>query len=504
VERVSGVNTPIQDIDVRPAGEQIDRAHVAFLWTGCVLMVLGLWLRPLSSSLTVDEAGTWWVIEGGARQAIQRAEAVQGQSPLYYLLLWAWRHLVGHSELALRLPSLAFSLVSLWLVYLIATRLFDREVGRIAAVAFVAWHQVVFEASDARPYALATMLVAAAAWFLLIWLDAGGLWRGTAFVVVAGLVPYVHPVATPVLLSFFAYAAVRIVDRSTDIRPRHLVLAGCGIAVLMVPVVAEVLVLAGRHGEWNLPATVSVSLVLAMLVPSAFIAVALLVVLLVGVMKVRVRGALIPRAARLLLATWILVPSGALFVLALTSPVQLIAPRYFVVIAPAGAITTAVLIGALEPPRVRRLIVLLLIVLSVVDLSARYKIGDYRGALALVGSEADDRSVTLLGYGFRESLQTDWYGDAQRASLLTAPAAYYPVPGEVLALPTESPMSSVAWTRARVEAVASSTDHVFAVTQTGTMYSLWLGDLLRQRGFDARVVGVVEGLTITEFIRPAS
>src|SRR5262249_40515495 len=150
-----------------------DRFHPIFLLTAAALMILALWLRPITSSLWVDETGTWWVIEGGLRQVVQRADAVQGQSALYYVLLWAWAHVAGHSELALRIPSLVFSLMSTWIVYLIAKRVLDREAGLLAIVTYAAWHQVVFEASNARPYALATLFVVTAAWSLITWLDGG-------------------------------------------------------------------------------------------------------------------------------------------------------------------------------------------------------------------------------------------------------------------------------------------------------------------------------------------
>ena len=503
-DAVSSLEVSARGEDAATRDDDTDRFHAAFLWTACALMVVGLWIRPMMSSLWVDETGTWWVIEGGARQVVQRAEAVQGQSPFYYLFLWAWTHVAGHSEVAMRVPSFVFSLVTLGLVYLIAKRLFDVEVGRLAAVAYAAWHQVVFEASNARPYALVVMLVVAAAWLLISWLDAGGVWRGVAFVAVAALVPYAHPVPSLALIPLFAFALVRVRERSTQVQLLQLLIAGLAVVLLAVPVAYEVAGLAGRHGDWSIPATVSVSLILTMLVPSAFAAVALLSVLLIAVMRVRVRAQPIPRATRVLLGSWLLVPSGILFAMALFSSVQLLGTRYFLMIAPAGAIITAALLRALKPAQVRRVIVLLLALLAVLDLSASYKVGDIRGAMALVRSRADDRSVTLLGFGFRESLQTDWYDDPERASLLVAPASYYPAAGRVMALPLDSPESSLAWTRARVEAAASSSDRVLVVTLTGSPYEPWLEEVFSDRGFTSRVLGTVEAFSVTEFTPPAS
>src|SRR5437868_9851081 len=65
-----------------------ERFHGAFLWTVASLAALVLWIRPMFTSLWVDEFGTWWVISGTLRDVVARADAVQGQSPVYYVALW--------------------------------------------------------------------------------------------------------------------------------------------------------------------------------------------------------------------------------------------------------------------------------------------------------------------------------------------------------------------------------------------------------------------------------
>ena len=184
-------------------------------------MVVALWIRPITSSLWLDETGTWWVINGSAREVVQRAESVQGQSPFYYLILWLSKGAIGHSEIALRLPSLVFSIAAVVFVYLLARRLIDSECARIAVIAFIVWPQVAFEASDARPYALAAMLSVACAVVLVAWLDTGGLWRGVGTVLLAASIPYAHPVSALVLIPLGLYAIVRIVEGSTPVRRRR-------------------------------------------------------------------------------------------------------------------------------------------------------------------------------------------------------------------------------------------------------------------------------------------
>ena len=98
-------------------------------------------------------------------------------------------------------------------------------------------------------------------------------------------------------------------------------------------------------------------------------------------------------------------------------------------IAPAGAIIAAAFIASLSPARARRIVVLAVVLVSAIDVVSRYKSGDIRGAIALAGSVADDRTVTFLGYGFQESLQPSWYDDEAAEGIADRADSYYPIPG---------------------------------------------------------------------------
>ena len=297
--------------DVAGSDESPDRSHNAFLWTLAGLLVAGLWLPSLVSSLWVDEAGTWWVIADGVHQVVQRAEAVQGQSPLFYLLLWSWVHLAGHSEVALRLPSVVSSLASAWFVYLIAKRFFDKEVGRLAVIAFVAWNLVAFEASNARPYALGTLLVTGAAWALIAWLDRGGIRRAIVFVLLAALVPYVHPFLALIFFPYAIYAVLRARDGSAAVSAKSLVAAAVSIVVLVAPICVQLIALARRRDELSTSQTVSMSLILTMLIPTALIATALFILLLSARVPIRFTPSAVSTPTKYLLISWLLIPAGA-------------------------------------------------------------------------------------------------------------------------------------------------------------------------------------------------
>jgi hypothetical protein len=135
--------------------------RVAVLVVTSVLVagaIARLW--GITGSLWIDEFSTLWVIEGSASDVAERVRTFQGQTPLYYYAAWVATHLLGESEVALRLPSLIASLLTAiacgWAAGALAGR-------RAAVLAFAfAWllHPAVQAAVNARPYGLAIAGVA--------------------------------------------------------------------------------------------------------------------------------------------------------------------------------------------------------------------------------------------------------------------------------------------------------------------------------------------------------
>ena len=479
-----------------------DRFHAAFLWTATALVMAVLWIKPMVSSLWTDEFGTWWVINGSAHQVVDRAQAVQGQSPFYYLIAWIMRLLAGRSELWLRFPSLVCSFAAAFVIYRIAKRLVDAEVARIAVITFAVWPSIAFAASDARPYALAMLAVVASTWALIAWLDAAGFWWAMLYVVLAASIPFVHPVFGVVLIPQAVYALARIRERSTHVRMRDLVLAAVGIGVLVIPVVLELLALWRRQEDWVVPNTASVSWVAHMLVPPAFVGAALIGGLLAARhLRLARDPRLLPRSTVILLIGWLLIPAAFLVGLSIVSPIALLPARYFLCVAPAGALLAALAIGALEPPQVRRIIILFVVIFSVLDLAAPEKSGDMRGALTLVRSVARPRSVVLIDARFQESLQSNWYTDPERQGLLTAATSFYPVSGTVVPLPVDLDQSTLPFVRTQVGDSIAGTDDVIVLTETGSSYGPWFDEYMGQRGWTSHQVGEVTLFTVTEFTR---
>jgi 4-amino-4-deoxy-L-arabinose transferase-like glycosyltransferase len=87
--------------------------------------------------------------------------------PLYYLSLHYWRLLVADGEVAVRLPSVLLGTLLIPVVYRLASDLFDRRVGSLAAALAVLNPFLVWYSQEARMYAMAVLLATLGTWFFL-------------------------------------------------------------------------------------------------------------------------------------------------------------------------------------------------------------------------------------------------------------------------------------------------------------------------------------------------
>lgn len=476
-----------------------ERFHRPFYWMVGGLIVAALWIRPITSSLWIDEFGTWWGIKDGVRETIDRSWTYQGQSPLYYLLVWGTRHLTGDAEWALRLPSVAFALLSVFLLHRLVRRLVDAECARIAAVVFVAWPIVAFSSIDFRPYALATLLAIAATLAFVRWLDATNPWIGALYAILFATLIYAHYLFVLMAIPHIGFAIARLRDDTTRVRTRHLIVAGMGILLLIAPLGFELARLWSRRDSVALPNGVSVDWVMTLLMPAAMVGALVvgggLAAANGGRLMVRLR---ISTADLLLLVTWVAGTSAVLIVASLVSPLGL-QGRYSLVWAPGAVVLVALGIRAFEPAGARRVFVLTLGVLSILAIGGADHLGDWRGAMTAIDARAGSRSVVLVQSGYVESLQLDWYADPERVSYLGAPTSFYPMPGRIVVLPVDvNPAPD--FSRERIEGSLEGADKVLLVT-TSAGLATWVGEVLHDEGWVQRQI-VTDNPLVYEYTPP--
>lgn len=443
-----------------------DRFHVRFLWAVTLLSGAVLWLRPIASSFWEDELVTWWVIDGSFREMVHRSYALQGQSALYYPLAWLVRH-VSDKEWVLRLPSVIALVGAAYLLFLLATRLLDRELGRLAVLVFVLWPGIAFEASNARPYAIAVLVTVASVFALVTWLDRGSRGSMAVWIALTALLAYTHIVFVLAIPAQLLYAIARRRDGSTRVATRAIISGVAIVAVLDLGLVPQLIGLFDRRGSLVLGTALSFDWFGNLLVPALFVGALILGGTIAWVTSsLTLEPMRIDRSSAVLVLSWLLIPLIVLAVIAFTTSIRLLEVRYTLMVAPAGALLVATALRAIHPPPARRIIAAVLAVFTVWGTAGVLKAGeDWRWAASTAQAASDANSVTLLHPGLVESGQLDWFSDPEKRSYLMTPTAYYSFPGPIVPVPIGATSKSEAFLSRELADLPSSVDRIIYVTR---------------------------------------
>jgi len=88
--------------------------------------------------------------------------------PLYYMVVSLWTSLFGYSEIALRMPSVIYSLIAGWYVYKIGTTLKNKLLGMWAAAFFLFNPLVTYYSQEARMHMMATALLSIVLYYFIL------------------------------------------------------------------------------------------------------------------------------------------------------------------------------------------------------------------------------------------------------------------------------------------------------------------------------------------------
>jgi len=135
-----------------------------------VIFLIAFLLRliNLDQSLWLDEA----VVAKVARtipllQISYRFSPGDFHPPFYYLFMSIWAHIFGYSEIALRMPSVIFSLLTGFMVYKIGLLIFERKTAMWATVFFLFNPLIIYYSQEARMYMAATFFLSSTLYFFI-------------------------------------------------------------------------------------------------------------------------------------------------------------------------------------------------------------------------------------------------------------------------------------------------------------------------------------------------
>jgi len=173
----------------------------------------------------------------------------EGNMTLYYVLLRPWLHL-GLSETTVRLLSVIPGVASIALIYVLASRLFGKSTGMLAAL-FLAIHTcAVVHSQEARSYSFLVLGTIAATYLFVRLIEVPTFSRASTYSLVAGATLYCHYFGMLVIVSHLLSLAFLPKQQQPW---KQLVVAIVLLAIIAMPVAWMIHLQDPGHINWVQP-----------------------------------------------------------------------------------------------------------------------------------------------------------------------------------------------------------------------------------------------------------
>lgn len=341
-----------------------------------------------AQSLWFDEAASVRIVRQDFGQMLSSIREDERIPPLHYLILHAWVRVFGHAEWSVRLPSALAGIAAVWVLYLLAKRLFGVVPALVAALLLaVAPFQIQYS-QEARSYSLMLLLslVSSLLFVRLLNADKPKARLDAAYVLVSAAALYSHLYALFTLLAeTIAYAVEWLRSKKPLFGTRRWVVAQIGIVALSLPWLPIAIEWARSVGSgfWVAPMTMHDLLTTyAAYAGGSVIALLLLALTALGVFTQRRNW----RGLSLMLALATLPVVVPVVVSILTKPT--FTPRYGIVAPAAWYALAGCGVAALRHRLAQSVVAVVLAALSLQGMRAIPDKPDWRGTVAHVESVA--------------------------------------------------------------------------------------------------------------------
>lgn len=134
-----------------------------------IILVFSFVLRliGINQSLWLDEAISVNMAKLPIETIVARFSIHDFHPPLYYWFLNIWIRFFGDQVWVMRLSSILFSLITIWLVYKIGKEIKDKNVGLWAAILTGVNPLLIYFSQELRMYSMVTMWLTASVYFLV-------------------------------------------------------------------------------------------------------------------------------------------------------------------------------------------------------------------------------------------------------------------------------------------------------------------------------------------------
>ncbi len=474
-----------------------------------LLASLSIWFLAIRAPLWLDETLAYWQVNGGFEKVWSRS-VLMPSSIGYLYTLWLAKSIMGRSEIALKIPSTLAMLGAVYFLFRSARELFDEETAFLTCIFFALTPNVVFAATDARPYAFALLASNVAIFAFVRWAAQREMRQAILFGAAAAGVLYFHYLFAAILPAFAIYYLVaRAGSIKSDLRQVAAVVAS--FTLISLPLIYRVASLYHtRETHVVQPQHHPVLVALNTLAPLQ---------LLIGFAIAAFLGALVrkiklPRSesfpAILLGPLLALVPIAVFFGAGAATPVHLVIPRYLTVIAPGSALTWAMLTSHIDSRPLRQIFCVGLVALTVFEtysspLSRKHEI-NFKQAHAFVNenvANGEGEVPVLVCSAFIESDYETMPVDRNGEDPLFSQVDYYPIHAPVVMLPMDLNDESIRVASQSVSAAAQQRQRFLLVAPPGSYSTAnWLANYSKG-AFTVRVLGEFDSIAVVEF-RPVA
>ena len=474
-----------------------------------LLASMSIWFLAIRAPLWLDESLAYWQVSGGFWKVWSRS-AQMPSSIGYLYTLWFAKSILGSHEIALKIPSTLAMLGAVYFLFKAGCELFDREFAFLSCIFFCLEYNVVFAATDARPYAFALLATNLAIFAFVRWMTRQQMRHAILFGAAAAGIVYFHYLFGAILPAFaIYYLAVRHRSIKADVRQLAAVLASFTLVAL--PLIFRVVALyqtKATHVVQELRHPVLAAL--NTLAPKQMLIGFVMTVFLAALLrKVKLPGRdCFP--AILLCPLLALVPAGVFFAVSAATPVHLVIPRYLTVVAPGSALTWALLTSRIDSRMLRQIFCVGLVAVTVFQcfrspLSRRHEL-NFKQAHAFINANVandKDQIPVLICSAFIESNFEPLPASSTSENALVSQVSYYPVDASVVFLPMSLNDDTVRIGSQTVLAAAQRHRRFFAVAPPTSYQTIdWLTNYSRG-AFTAQLLGDFDEIVVVEF-RPVA
>jgi hypothetical protein len=381
----------------------------------------------------LDETITYWITGGTLAETIERAWSFQGQSPLYFIIVWIVRTLGYESEQHLRLISMAAMFATIGPLLYIA-RIFNipYAIG-LLPLALFSEDTVVRYCLMARPYPFALFSLVSSTALLLDWMSTGRKLSFVLYPIFLTLTLYFQYIFAPVIgLHLLLFTALR--NNLNKVQFRWLIWTWFISALMLIPGILHIVSWLSRSNLLVQVPLPSYNNLAFRFFPLGALGLPLLGCL-IAALNIPFKTRKGDSKTVAILAVWAFLPPILNYLLSLFFASNFFIDRYYLWRAPGLALLVGYLLNLIDSQKFIKVTLIGWMCFSAtVELLRNYHMDDWLVVQQFI-NENTSEELLLLNTGLLELDTPPYAQDSVSTSYLTAPFSVYPINNPTIIIP---------------------------------------------------------------------